>query len=237
MRAKTLTYALLGSMLLGTLAAAEENATTTAPAPAAKRHEPFLLRVEPDAQRILPGGEAGFAIHAKSRENVTLEIAVVRHSGDGYAYEVSPARLEVPAGGEAYAKLVVKARENASRGAVFQVVATDPATGEHKAAVAKVALAKPEPPAAREKPKPEPAARPNATRDVALAIEGFDEPGGLRLALRIGASGVLHIRVSPEALRAAHDMAQHGDAKTRADGRLWMRLQLADDGGLVADNG
>lgn len=146
----------------------------------------FGLKLDPEAQRIAPGGLAKFAIHLRSATNVTIDLAATLARGEGYRYELSPERLDVGPGSPGVATLVVKAGDGASDYAAFEVVGSD---GQQRhAATAKVALVKPV------------ATPPNATAArFALAADPSSQPirpgGEAKFEIVAKASGPMTIQL------------------------------------------
>lgn len=142
MNTKTLTFGIIASLVAVLPIAAAEDEPVVANAAAT-----FGIHVEPASALVRPGGSASFAIILRSAQtDVTYELSVARHAGEGYRAILSNGTIAPTAGEPARAKLVVSAAsQNASDHAAFQIVARDPATNESHAAIVKVALAKRDP--------------------------------------------------------------------------------------------
>jgi hypothetical protein len=92
----------------------------TSPPPTAPS---FVFRMEPSTQRVAPGGYATFVLHAKATRNVTLDLGVGQMSDDAWSTAFTPLSIDVAAGGEAQAKLLVRAPANATGAVRMDVLA------------------------------------------------------------------------------------------------------------------
>jgi len=159
----------------------------------------WVVRAEPASQAIRAGGNATYVLHVKAARNVTVELALGRHSGEGYSARIEPSTLTVPGGGEAKAVLTLAANATPDKVVGYQVVATGSDGAERSVAV-KAELARPAP-----LPTPTPTA-PQVT------LEGADASGGILLAVRVDGH-VYHFRLALTLVPAATG----GDLKATPD--------------------
>jgi hypothetical protein len=81
------------------------------------------IHAEPQAQRIAPDGQATFTLVLRSPRDVSVNLSVGRSTGDGFQLDVEPKAMDLQAGVEAKAVLVVTAGDGARYGGA-EIVAT-----------------------------------------------------------------------------------------------------------------